>query len=174
MATLMHFRGWLWTTSARAPDVVEHQYPVAYAGRGLSLDSEGLNRNVNVAIPTASQRHTADPFSPNDPDLLAGQNNVDAPDGPDNQVNTGYLWDSALRASLTVRNYGFFIDTTRYSTADHTIPPLRDPASTGTTVAVPTSVSLTPYTDPYFRGFDNTLPDYYRYTKPTAKTPKIR
>ena len=24
--------GWPWTTSARAPDVVEHQYPVAYAG----------------------------------------------------------------------------------------------------------------------------------------------
>ncbi len=44
------YDGWLWTTSARAPDVVERQYPVAYAARGTSLDSEGLNRNVNVAI----------------------------------------------------------------------------------------------------------------------------
>jgi len=30
-------------------------------------------------------------------------------------------------------------------------------------VAHPTSVSLTLYTDPYFRGFDNQFPDYYRY-----------
>ena len=49
--------GWPWTTSARAPDVVERQYPVAYAGRGLSLDTEGVNRSVNVAIPTVAAAH---------------------------------------------------------------------------------------------------------------------
>ena len=64
--------GWLWTTSARAPDVVERQYPVAYAARGLSLDTEGMNRNVNVAIPTLAQRMAAEPLTPNDPDVLAG------------------------------------------------------------------------------------------------------
>jgi hypothetical protein len=73
------------------------------------------------------------------------------------------LWDSAFRANLTVRNYGFFVDCTRYSTADFNIPPLRDPFATNTVVAYPTSVSLTPYTDPYFRGFDNALPDFYRF-----------
>ena len=31
-------------------------------------------------------------------------------------------------------------------------------------MAVPASNSLTPFTDPYFRGFDNNFPDYYRYT----------
>ncbi len=157
------YDGWLWTTSARAPDVVERQYPVAYAYRGASLDSEGLNRNVNVSIATLAGRKAADPFTPDDPDVLPGQTNVAAPDGPDNEVNTGYLWDAAFRANLTVRNYGFFIDTTRYGTADYNIPPLRDPSSTGAVVAYPTSVSLTPYTDPFFRGFDNALPDYYRY-----------
>ena len=157
------YDGWLWTTSARAPDVVERQYPVAYASRGLSLDSEGTNRSVNVAIPTLAGRIAANPFTPNDPNVLPGQTDVAAPDGPDNEVNTGYLWDSAFRAGLTVRNYGFFIDGTRYSTADFNIPPLRDPFSTGTVVAYPTSVSLTPFTDPYFRGFDNSLPDYYRF-----------
>jgi hypothetical protein len=30
-------------------------------------------------------------------------------------------------------------------------------------VAFPASASLTPYTDPFFRGFDNAFPDYYRY-----------
>jgi len=30
-------------------------------------------------------------------------------------------------------------------------------------VAYPSSASLAPYTDPYFRGFDNAFPDYYRF-----------
>jgi DNA-binding beta-propeller fold protein YncE len=157
--------GWPWTTSARAPDVIQRQFPVAYAGRGLSLDSEGVNRNVNVAYPTVGERQAANPLTPTDPDVLAGQTNVAAPDGPNNEVNTGYLWDAALRANLTVRNYGFFVDTTRYVTTTYRIPLLRDPASTGTIVAFPASVSLTPYTDPFFRGFDNAFPDYYRYTE---------
>ena len=155
--------GWPWTTSAHAPDVIERQFPVAYAGRGLSLDSEGVNRNVNVAIPTLDERRIANPFTPDDPDLLPGQTDVAAPDGPENEINTGYLWDAALLAGLTVRNYGFFVDTTRYSTADYNIPLDRDPHSTGTVVAYPASVSLTPYTDRYFRGFDNAFPDYYRF-----------
>ena len=80
------------------------------------MESEGLNRNVNVAIPTVAGRRAANPLTPADPDLLPGQTDVAAPDGPNNQVNTGYLWDSALRAGLTVRNYGFFMDPTRYNT----------------------------------------------------------
>ncbi len=56
--------GWPWSTSARAPDVVEHQYPINYAQRGLSLDTEGMNRNVNVAIPTLAQRQASDPLMP--------------------------------------------------------------------------------------------------------------
>jgi DNA-binding beta-propeller fold protein YncE len=163
--------GWPWTTSARAPDVIERQFPVAYAGRGLSLDSEGLNRNVNIAIPTLAKRRAADSLTPDDPDLLPGQTDVAAPDGPDDEVNTGYLWDAALRANLTVRNYGFFVDTTLYPvkppTGTHVVPiPLdRNPFATNTTVAFPASASLTPFTDPYFRGFDNQFPDYYRYTE---------
>jgi hypothetical protein len=159
------YDGWLWTTSARAPDVVQKQYPIAYSYRGLSLDSEGHDRNVNVSIPTVAGRQAADPFTSSDPDVLPGQTDVAAPDGPNNQLNTGYLWDAALRAGLTVRNYGFFIDTTRYSTTDFVIPVLRNPAATGTVVSYPTSAALRPYTDPYFRGFDNSLPDYYRYTE---------
>ena len=30
-------------------------------------------------------------------------------------------------------------------------------------MAYPANVALAPYTDPYFRGFDNKFPDYYRY-----------
>ena len=157
--------GWPWSTSARAPDVVEHSYPLAYAGRGLSVDCVGLDRNVNVALPTLAQRIAADPRTPNDPDVMAGQTDVGGPDGPNNEVNTGYLWDGALRAGLTVRNYGFLIDGTCYMEPTCAIPLAHDPAATGTVVATPASVSLFPYTDPYFRGFDNSFPDYYRYTE---------
>jgi YVTN family beta-propeller protein len=159
------YDGWLWTTSGRAPDVVERQLPLAYAYRGLSLDSEGVSRNVNVSIPTLAGRQSADPFTSDDPDVLPGQTNVGAPDGTSNKVNHGYLWDAALRANLTVRDYGFFIDQTRYNSTDYVIPLLRNPASTGTTVAYPTNAALAPYTDPFFRGFDNSFPDYYRYTE---------
>ena len=88
---------------------------------------------------------------------------MDAPDGPNNEVNTGYLWDAALRAGLTVRNYGFFVDGTCYNEPDCQIPLAHDPASTNTIVAYPTNVALTPFTDPYFRGFDNNFPDFYRF-----------
>ena len=157
------YDGWLWTTAARSPDVTEHQYLLSYSYRGLSLDSEGANRSVNVAIPTVAARIAADPLTPNDPDLLAGQTNTGAPDGPNNEVNTGYLWDAALRAGLTVRSYGFFVDGTCYNEPACQIPLAHDPASTNTTVAYSTSVALAPFTDPYFRGFDNNFPDYYRF-----------
>ena len=166
------YDGWHWTTAAQTPDVVEHQYPVAYAYRGTGLDSEGVTRNVNVAIPSVSTgsaagdvaaRRAANPFTSSDPDDLPGQTAIDAPDGPGNEINTGYLWNAAMRAGLSVRNYGFFVDTSRYSTPDFTIPVLREPFASRVQVAFPTNVSLNPVTDPYFRGFDNALPDYWRY-----------
>ena len=156
------YDGWLWSTSARAPDIVEHQYPVAYAFRALSLDG-GINRNVNVAIPTLAGRIAADPLTPDDPDILSGQDDSNAPDGPNDEENTGYLWNAALRAGLTVRNYGFYVDDTCYSVPACQIPELENPAATNTVVAYPADVALTPYTDPYYRGFDNNFPDFYRY-----------
>jgi DNA-binding beta-propeller fold protein YncE len=166
------YDGWPWSTSARAPDIIEHQYPVNYAQRGLALEGEGTNRSVNVALPTLAQRQAANPLMPGGTlspnvtggeDLLPGQTNVDAPDGPNNEVNTGYLWDNALRAGLTVRDYGFFIDTTCYNEPKCQTPLAHDPFSTNTIVAPSTSVSLTQFTDPYFRGFDPSFPDFYRF-----------
>ena len=44
------------------------------------------------------------------------------------------------------------------------IPPtLTNPFATNTQVAYPQNVTLAPFTDPYFRGFDNEFPDYYRF-----------
>ena len=38
-------------------------------------------------------------------------------------------------------------------------------AGTLTQVAYPSSPALNPFTDPYFRSFDNNLPDYWRYSE---------
>jgi DNA-binding beta-propeller fold protein YncE len=164
--------GWPWSTSARAPDVVEHQYPVYYAQRGLALETEGTNRSVNVALPTLAERQAANPLMPggalspdvqDGEDLLPGQTDVDAPDGPNNEINTGYIWDAALRAGLTVRSYGFFVDTTCYNEPPCQVPLMHDPYASGTVVGHSTNVSLSRFTDPYFRGFDPAFPDFYRF-----------
>ncbi len=158
--------GWPWSTGARTPDVIERSYAVVYAGRELSLEGEGNNRGLNVGLATLRERVAANPMTPNDADLLPGQINVSGPDGPNNEAGTGYLWDNALRAGLTVRNYGFFVDTTLYAPQldpARAIPFLHDPHAASTRVAYPQSPTLAPYTDPYFRGFDNSFPDYYRY-----------
>ena len=106
--------------------------------------------------------------------MLPGTTDTAAPDGPDDQVNTGYLWDQAKRAGLSIRNYGFFIDLARYNLNEPYYPPyvqalnipeLTDPYSTKTQVAFPTNATLAPVTDIYFRGFDNSFPDYFRYTE---------
>jgi len=155
--------GWAWSTSARCTDMIEHEFPLAYAFRALGLEAEGVNRGVNVGLPTLAERVAANPLTPNDPDLLPGQAAAGAPDGPNDEIDTGYLWNAALRAGLTVRNYGFFIDTTCYSEPACTIPLIHDPAASKTVVAYPSNAALAPYTDPYYRGFDNNFPDYYRF-----------
>ena len=159
--------GWPWSTAAHATDVVERQTPVEYADRGLSNDSEGDNRNINVAYPTLAERLAANPNTPNDPNVLPGTADIAAPDGPEGEPGAGFLWDAALRAGLTVRNYGFFIDEERYNltskaTKQYGIPEDPTPFAHGLIVAYTTSSVLRPYTDPYFRGFDMSFPDYYR------------
>jgi DNA-binding beta-propeller fold protein YncE len=166
------YDGWLWSCAARAHDVIEHQYPLSYAGRGLSLDTGGPIRNVNIALPNDAlpgvTRQSANALTPEDLDLLPGDADIGSPDGPDNEINAGHLWDAALRAHLTVRNYGFFVDGTRYNLLESdpnaltltAMPALTNPP---TIVAYPGSVALAPYSDLYFRGFDNNFPDFYRF-----------
>ncbi|MGH9439059.1 MAG: bifunctional YncE family protein/alkaline phosphatase family protein, partial [Terriglobia bacterium] len=159
--------GWSWSTSAREPDIVEKGVSVNYAGRGLSYQTEGTNRNVNVGLATLAARRAANPGTPDDPDVLPAAVNVVAPDGPDDEAGTGYLWDQAKRAGRSIRNYGFFIDLDRYhlagAEARYNIPELTNPYKTKTQVAYPANATLNPVTDIYFRGFDNSFPDYFRY-----------
>ncbi len=161
------YDGWSWSTSARVPDALQKQVVVTYADRGGSYDVEGNNREINVGLAKQSEREAANPLTPADPDDLPGTANVDAPDGAEGENGTGYLWNAALRAGRSVRNYGFFVDTARYNlspeNAKYEIPVLVDPAVTKTQVAFPANLALKTRTDIYFRGFDNRLPDYYRF-----------
>ncbi|TKC81621.1 bifunctional YncE family protein/alkaline phosphatase family protein [Trinickia terrae] len=162
--------GWPWTTGARESDAGAKMLPVNYANspvrstsptsRGGSYDWEGANRNVNVGL-SGARRQAANPALPADPDLLPGNADVSAPDGPSDAVQQGYIWNAALRAGLTVRNYGFFIDLTRYI-GSNAIPRDRTPFVDHVLQAYATSPALIDRTDPFFRGYDNGYPDLYR------------
>jgi YVTN family beta-propeller protein len=79
-----------------------------------------------------------------------------AADGPEGQKQEGYIWDSALRHDLTIRNYGF---ETRIPPRTPEVP---DPFASHTVVDVPVWPHLVGITDPYFRAFDNAYPDFRR------------
>ena len=157
--------GWQWSTAARSAEANEKTTPVNYAGRGATYDSEGTARDINMALPTSAARNAANPINPLDPDLLPGTANEVELDGPDGEPGAGYIWNAALRAGKTVRNYGFFLDLVRLfaPAAFGGLPPVRDPFAIGLRVAYPAHTSLSEVTDPYFRGFDSKLPDFWRY-----------
>jgi DNA-binding beta-propeller fold protein YncE len=157
--------GWNWTTAARTNDWTEREAPVNYADRGLQYDQEGDNRNVNVGFATTAERLKANPLGPDDPNELPGARDVAAPDGPGGEAGAGYIWDGALRAGLSVRNWGFFGDLALYEkgAGKYQTPRIREPWKTRTRVFTPAKAALMGITDPYFRGFDQAFPDYWRF-----------
>jgi YVTN family beta-propeller protein len=179
--------GWQWSTAARSIDANDKSTPVNYAGRGVSYDSEGTSRDINVAFPDNASRAaalsegaavagqpplplailalTGSPLSSlADPDAMPGTANEVGMDGPAGEPGAGYIWNAALRAGKSVRNYGFFLDLTLESVpgAIGGIGPIRDPFTAKVPVAVATHPDLLGVTDPFFRGFDNVFPDFYR------------
>jgi YVTN family beta-propeller protein len=150
--------GWNWSTAGRATDYTQKTVPVNYGGRGFSYDWEGANRNVNVSLPGLAERKAQDPSYPNDPNLLPGVGDVAAPESAEGEAGTGYLWDSALRAGLTVRNYGFFVGNLPTSPAS-----FRTPFASAAPQSAPLNQALAPHTDIYFRGYDQTNADFWLY-----------
>lgn len=147
--------GWGWSTAARTTDFSEKTVPVQYAGRGLTYDWEGANRNINVGLATTEERRAQNPANPNDPDLLPGTADVAAPDSSEGEAGAGYLWDGALRANLTVRNYGIFVGNR---------PPLsRRPFDENLPQAAPLKAALMDKTDIFFRGYDQNNADFWLF-----------
>ncbi len=148
--------GWIWSTAARSTDFMEKEAPINAAGRGLAYDFEGISRGINVALPPEKR-----PLP--DLDELPGPADVAAPDAADGAAGAGYLWDGALKAGVSLRNYGFFGDFTIYDQRrPDAAPLLREPFAAEVPVFVATKAALAPVSDPYFRGFDMRFPDYWR------------
>ncbi|BAY41513.1 hypothetical protein NIES2111_59090 (plasmid) [Nostoc sp. NIES-2111] len=179
--------GWNWSTYGRTTDYTEKTQSVLYGNagfNGLTYDYEGLNRNINIALPqtnSTSQFNTRvtgvlDPSGRSS--ILPGTKDVNAPIG-DGEISPnsvgGYLWDAALRAGKTVRNYGFYVDGF-YGTnqTDPTKPDPNDPlyvpisptpAADNIQQAVAAKTVLLDKTDNYFRGYDMKNADVYLYNE---------
>jgi YVTN family beta-propeller protein len=177
--------GWDWSTYGHSTDYNEKTVAVNYGngGGGVTTDSEGTNRFIGVGLPEFSKDPS--PFTERlltllDPtgssNILPGSKNVDSPEGANDDVDAervgGYLWDSALRANKTVRNYGFFLDQSYYisSGGDPTkvdpqvptyIPISPTPFESKIPQAVEEQPALLGNTDLYFRGFDQNNADTY-------------
>ncbi|MBC1225050.1 beta-propeller fold lactonase family protein [Nostoc sp. UCD121] len=180
--------GWNWSTYGRTTDYTEKTQSVLYGNagfNGLTYDYEGLNRNINIALPQTNSntsqfntRVTGVFDGSGKSAILPGNQDVNAPAG-DGELSPnavgGYLWDAALRAGKTVRNYGFYVDG-NYSTsqADPTkpdpsnplyIPISPTPAADNIPQAVAAKTVLLDKTDIYFRGYDQKEPDIYLYNE---------
>jgi len=153
--------GWQWSTAARALDLNEKSQVSDYGKGGSNYDSEGTARNINVGISGVAVRKAWQPLYPPDLNLLPGTANEVAADGPNGEQGLGYIWDAAIRAHLKVRNYGFFLDLGAVFTSPSVVDPCH--AKPAVRVAFPAHPSLVKRTDPCFWGFDNRVPDFFRY-----------
>jgi DNA-binding beta-propeller fold protein YncE len=154
--------GWTWSTAGRTTDLLEKTAPVNYAKRGLAYESEEADRFI-YEQQTAAQRQATNPALSRDPDLLPGPALLTAPDPEDDDLpNHGYLWDAAITAGISVRNYGFADASIYDAGVPGSVPVIREPYKEHHRIYTPGDRLLEPLSDPYFRGFDQKLADYWR------------
>ena len=126
------------------------------------MKSEETDRNI-YSQQAPAERHATNPKLSNDPDLLPGPALLTAPDpDDDDKPNQGYLWDAAIRAGLSVRNYGFADASIYDSDAAGAVPVVREPYKNHRRIYTAGDSLLASRSDPYFRGFDQKLADYWR------------
>lgn len=167
--------GWSWSMQGRVTntETITQQINYASVNRGLSYESEGSNRNVPVNWGSVAERDAAAGpggtmnYTAATAGLLGGTENVltgngnhasaDAPFG----IQGGYIFDAVLRAGGTVRNYGFLVNN--IGSIGTIAAPVSDPFAAGIVQVAPLDPALAPFTDVYFRGYDQNYPDLWRY-----------
>jgi len=157
--------GWAWSTAARTTEYVEKMMPILYAHRGTSYDVEGHNRNIPVGLDSLALRDENNPQTKTQNMKMHGTADVAAPDGPEEEAGTGYLWNAALRKNLYIRNYGFFCNNSRYFLDEkdpNYLIPHKDSYALSYKQSYPNKKELLDVTDPYFRGYDMRYPDLWR------------
>jgi YVTN family beta-propeller protein len=167
--------GWSWSMQGRVTDMetITQQINYAFVNRGLSYESEGMNRNVPVNFATAAERDgvLGKPGTMNftngtstlpggTQNALAGTGNHASSDGPDD-AQGGYIFRAVLNAGGTVRDYGMLVNNIG-SIGTKTMP-ISDPFTAGEVQVAALTQELTGFTDLYFRGYDNNYSDTWRY-----------
>jgi YVTN family beta-propeller protein len=168
--------GWSWSMRGRVTNsnTITQQQNYAAVNRGLSYTGEGQNRNVPVNLPTVVQRDAffdatgaTQPYTAataslpgGTANLLPGDGDIASTDGPDG-YQKGYIYDVALAAGHTVRNYGWTANTPG-AIKDALGNPISDPFSVGVVQTTEARQPLLDKTDPYFRAYDQAYPDLWR------------
>lgn len=169
--------GWSWSLQGRVTntETITQQINYAFVNRGLSYESEGSNRNVPVNWPTVEERDQASgpvgttTYSTATAALPGGTENVltgngdhaatDAPFGD----QLGYIYEAVLQAGGTVRDYGPLV--TNIGGIGTIAAPIADPFGAGIVQVAPLKPTLAPLTDLYYRGYDNSYPDLWRFNE---------
>jgi YVTN family beta-propeller protein len=171
--------GWSWAMQGRTTNTesIAQQLNYAAVSRGMSYDTEGTNRNVPVNYPTVAGRdavagvagttnYTAAVTAANLPggvaNLLAGTANHASTDAPFG-AQKGYIHSAVLAAGKTVRNYGFLVNN--IGSIGTQANPVSSPFAQGVIQVASLDPELAPYTDLYFRGYDQLYPDMWRYNE---------
>jgi YVTN family beta-propeller protein len=172
--------GWNWDTQGHTNDATVKNVLVGYgnANYNIPFDWNGNPRNIGIALPDTTTgtpspstvRITTlfDPtggssIEPGSKDITASQ----GADDLDPDALGGYIWDSVMRAGLTVRHYGLYADENYYvdpsAGAPFYISIDRNAFADKVVQAVPVRKSLLDKTDLYYRGWDLNTPDQYRF-----------
>src|SRR5438552_3834695 len=168
--------GWAWSLQGRVTntETITQQINYASVNRGLSYESEGENRNVPVNWATVAQRDavaggngtaysTATAGLPGGtPNVLTGTGNHASSDAPYG-VQNGYIFNAVMNAGGTVRNYGFLVRN--IGSIGTKANPVINPFAQNIVQVAPLDPSLAPFTDVYFRGYDQVYPDLWRYNE---------
>src|SRR5271169_612592 len=172
--------GWNWDTQGHANDATTKNVLVGYgnANYNIPFDWNGNPRNIGIALPDTT-KGTPSPstvrmttlFDPTGGSSIEpGTKDITASEGADDldpDALGGYIWDSVMRAGLTVRHYGLYADENYYvdpyAGAPFYIPIVRNAFAQKVVQAVPVKHSLLGKTDLYYRGWDLNTPDQYRF-----------
>ncbi len=167
--------GWSWSLQGRVTntETITQQINYAAVSRGLSYESEGTNRGLPVNYATIAERDAvAGPAGTNNYSLLTaglpggtenaltGTGNHASSDAPFEEQG-GYIFQAVLQAGGTVRNYGMLVNN--IGSIGTKEAPIADPYAAGEVQVAPLDPVLAEHTDVYFRGYDQSYPDLWRY-----------
>ncbi len=142
--------GWPWSTQGIASEYDTKNLPYNYSGRGRKYDFEGQNNGYPVGGFPASGPDGKPLVSALSPLFPSAALVPDVSEGPG-----GHIWDSVLKAGLSLRNYGFFL-TFGVKLGQAVMLPDNYPS---VQALQPAGHDLSGRTDYDFREFDGGYPD---------------